>query len=96
MPLRDWEVYVDSRGRSDVEEQFARLAKSNLRAMRIIHGGLRTVFREPDLDVLLRGRWLRKPSATIYVLRAQSGPVGYRLPFFVPLCRAGRLIVVTH
>lgn len=45
-------------------------------------------------DDALRSRLIRRPSATIFVLRVQSGPVSYRLPFFESPC-GGAVIVIT-
>ncbi|HEU4561332.1 MAG TPA: hypothetical protein VFS20_25995 [Longimicrobium sp.] len=39
---------------------------------------------------------VKKPTATIYVLRVQSGPVSFRLPFFESPCHGGKLIILTH
>jgi len=65
-------------------------------------GGARTILGKIDhlcrqaFDQALRSVLIRKPSATIYVLRVQTGPFAYRLPFFEPLCRGGELIVFTE
>ncbi len=53
------------------------------------------LLRQQSFDDALRSRLIKKPSATLYVLRVQSGPVGYRLPFFEPPCRGGAIVVLT-
>lgn len=96
MAERDWLLYVDAKGRSEIGDQLRRIDKSNERASRAIHAAIKLVCREPKLDALLGTRWLKKPSATLYVLRVQTGPLGYRLPFFEPKCRDGTVLVFTH
>jgi hypothetical protein len=93
--LRDSVWYTDSDGWSEVAEQVGWIARTNDRAMRSIATRIRLIRRQRFRDALASGL-IKKPSATIYVLRVESGPVSYRLPFFEPLCRGGKLIVFTH
>lgn len=95
MFLRKIAVYRDVRGRSQAEEQLARVAKSDACGSRAIEKKIR-LLRKLTWDQALQSRLIKKPTSTIYVLRVQSGPVSYRLPFFEPLCRGGKLIVFTH
>lgn len=93
--VRDATWYTDAEGWSEVAEQVRWIARSNQRAMRAIDNRLR-LLRRQSLREALESRVIKKPSPTIYVLRVESGPVSYRMPFFEPLCRRGELIVFTH
>lgn len=93
--LRDSVWYVDANGWSEVREQVNWIARSNQRALRAIDSRIHVLRRAPFRQAL-ENRLIKKPSPTIYVLRVESGPVSYRLPFFEPLCRGGELIVFTH
>ncbi len=92
---RDIEFYVDAAGRSEVAKQIAAMSKEDARGFRALQRAFR-ILRQCTLEEALRKRLVKKPTATIYVLRVQSGPVSYRLPFFEPLCRGGKIIVFTH
>ncbi|HEX2094655.1 MAG TPA: hypothetical protein VHG28_19780 [Longimicrobiaceae bacterium] len=77
-------------------KQLGAIARSDARGYRTIQNKI-TLLRQQTLQDALQSKLIRKPSATIYVLRVQSGAaVSYRLPFFEPLCRHGSLIVFTH
>lgn len=93
--LRKAEWYRDARGWSEVAEQLRWLARSNPKAARAIWSKI-DIVRQAVFEEALQGPLLKKATATVYVLRVQSGPVAYRLPFFEPLCRGGELIVFTH
>jgi hypothetical protein len=93
--LREVEFYVDAAGRSDVRDALDRISERDRRAFKVVQNRLR-MLTEVDLRQALATPLLKQPTATIYVLRAQSGPVSYRLPFFESPCHAGRLVVVTH
>ncbi|MET0397048.1 MAG: hypothetical protein ABW277_09520 [Longimicrobiaceae bacterium] len=92
--LREVELYTDARGRSQVGDQLKRIARSDARGKRAVQNKI-DLLRQQSLDDALRSRLIKKPSATLYVLRVQSGPVSYRLPFFEPPCRGGALVVLT-
>jgi len=72
-----------------------RIARSDRRAIRAIENRI-DMLRQVDLRAALRTDLLKQPTSTIYVLRVQSGPVAYRLPFFESPCDRGKLVVVTH
>lgn len=92
--LREVELYTDARGRSQVHDELQRIARSDARGKRAIQNKI-DLLRQQSLDDALRSRLIKKPGATLYVLRVQSGPVSYRLPFFEPPCRGGALVVLT-
>ena len=92
--LREVELYTDARGRSRVLDELKRIARSDARGRRAIQNKV-DLLRQQSFDDALRGRLIKKPSATLYVLRVQSGPVSYRLPFFEPPCRGGAIVVLT-
>src|ERR1041384_6143571 len=93
---REIEVYADVTGRSDVAEAFRALTRSDTRAMRTIDNKLE-LLRQIDLrEAVAAKKLVKQPTATIYVLRAQSGPVSFRLPFFESPCDAGKLVLLTH
>lgn len=93
--LRKATWYTDAKGWSAVAEEFRWLARSNPKAAGAIWAKIDLV-RQLTFERALQSRLIKKPTATIYVLRVQSGSVAYRLPFFEPLCRGGELIVLTH
>lgn len=90
------EFYADVAGRSDVRAALGEIAKQDVRAYRAITSRMRMLCQLHDLRQALSTSLLKQPTAAIYVLRVQSGPVSYRLPFFESPCHAGRLVVVTH
>lgn len=92
--VREVELYTDARGRSHVHDELKRIARSDARGNRAIQNKI-DLLRQQSFDDALRSRLIKKPSATIYVLRVQSGPVSYRLPFFEPPCRGGAIVVLT-
>jgi len=92
--VRDVELYVDTRGRSGVEDDLRRIARSDARGIRSIRNKI-DLLRQQSFEDALQSRLIKKPSATLYVLRVQSGPVAYRLPFFEPPCRGGAIVVLT-
>lgn len=77
-----------------MSDELQRIARSDARGKRAIQNKI-DLLRQQSLDDALRSRLIKKPSATLYVLRVQSGPVSYRLPFFEPPCRGGALVVLT-
>jgi len=93
--LRTATWYRDETGWSEVEEQVQWIERSNPAGGRTLGSRIDFLCRQ-TFDQALRGALIRKPSATIYVLRVQAGPFAYRLPFFEPLCRGGELIVFTE
>ena len=93
--LREVEFYQDVRGWSDTKEALDRLAASDLRAHRTILKKMRMV-RQLDLRKAIETDLVKQPTATIYVLRVQSGPVSFRLPFFESPCHGGKLIILIH
>lgn len=92
--VRQVELYTDARGRSRVHDELRRIAKSDARGSRAIQNKV-DLLRQQSLEDALRSRLIKKPSATLYVLRVQSGPVSYRLPFFEPPCGGGAIVVLT-
>jgi hypothetical protein len=93
--LRDAEWYKDETGWSEVEEQVKWIARSSPAGARAIDSKV-NYLRAQTFDRALRSGLIKKPSATVYVLRIQTGSFAFRLPFFEPLCRGGRLIVFTE
>ena len=85
--------YTDGRGRSEVQDALRRIARSDARGIRAIENKV-GLLRQMPFDDALRSRLIKRPSATIYVLRVQSGPVSYRLPFFESPC-GGAVVVIT-
>jgi hypothetical protein len=92
---RDVDVYVDLAGRSEVRETLAKIGKSDERAARTINSRIR-VMRQQTLADALRTGLIKQPTPNIYVLRVQSGPVSYRLPFFEAPEHNGKLAILTH
>jgi len=92
--VRQVELFTDARGRSRVADELKRIARSDARGKRAIENKI-DLLRQQSFEDALRSRLIKKPSATLYVLRVQSGPVSYRLPFFEPPCRGGALVVLT-
>jgi hypothetical protein len=93
--IRDAELYVDEQDHSEIVEAMRRIAREDERGIRTIRKKI-DLLRQTSFEDALRSRLIKKPSATIYVLRVQSGPVAYRLPFFEPLCWWRKLVVFTH
>ena len=90
---RDVDLHVDVAGRSDVAEVLAELAKSDRRGLKTIHSRIE-MLRRVTFQQALQSRLIKQPTESIYVLRVQSGPVSFRLPFFeVP---GGKLVILTH
>jgi hypothetical protein len=92
--IREVELYTDARGRSAVGDELRRISRSDARGIRAIQNKIE-LLRQTTFEDALRSRLIKKPSATLYVLRVQSGPVSYRLPFFEPPCRGGAIVVLT-
>ena len=92
---RDVEVYVDVAGRSDTADALRQLARSDPRAFRTIQNKIE-LLRQMELRQALESRLVKQPTATICVLRVQSGPVAFRLPFFESPCHGGTLVLLTH
>jgi hypothetical protein len=92
--VREVELFTDARGRSRVADELKRIERSDARGIRAIQNKL-GLLRQQSFEDALRSRLIKKPTATIYVLRVQSGPVSYRLPFFEPPCRGGAIVVLT-
>ncbi|HSU16317.1 hypothetical protein [Longimicrobium sp.] len=93
---RDVEMYVDVAGRSDVADAIELLSRSDRRAGRAIENRINLLRQHRVLADALVTQWLKQPTPRIYVLRVQSGPVSYRLPFFEAPDREGRLVILTH
>jgi hypothetical protein len=91
--LRDARLYEDARGKSGIRSELVRIGRSDPRALRTIQNKI-GLLRQQTLDDALRSRLIKRPSKHIYVLRVQSGPAAYRLPFFESPC-GGALIVLT-
>jgi hypothetical protein len=92
--LREIEFYEDVRGRSEVKDAIRAITKSDPRGARAIDIRL-VMLRQLPFTSALESGLIKKATPTIYVLRVQSGPVSFRLPFFEPLCRGGKLVVLT-
>jgi hypothetical protein len=93
--LREVEFYKDVRGRSDTSDELEKLSRSDTRAYGAI---LRRIdlLQKTELRQALQTKLIKQPTATIYVLRVQSGPVSFRLPFFESPCHNGKLVLLTH
>jgi hypothetical protein len=94
--VREVETYEDAAGRSDVTDAIVRLGRSDPRAARTIRRRIDLLRQQPSLGAATRGKLVKQATGTLYVLRVQSGPVAYRLPFFESPCHAGKLVVLTH
>jgi hypothetical protein len=92
--VREIELYADARGRSTVREELDRVTRSDIRGIRAIRSRF-DLLRQQSFEDALRSRLIKKPSSTIYILRVQSGPVSFRIPFFEPTCRNGAVVVLT-
>ena len=92
---REVEFYKDVRGRSDTGDALDRLAASDPRAYRAVLKKMH-ILRQIDLREAIALEIVKQPTATIYVLRVQSGPVSFRLPFFESPCHERKLVVLTH
>ena len=93
---RDVVMYTNAAGRSDAREALIQIAKSDRRAARAIDNRIRVLRQHLRLSDALAAGVIKQPTATIYVLRVQSGSVSYRLPFFEARDSGGDLVVVTH
>jgi hypothetical protein len=93
---RDVELYVDVAGRSDVSDALDRIAMSDVRADRAINARIRLLRQHSSLRGALEGGLIKQPTPTIYILKVQSGPVSYRLPFFESPDHEERLVILTH
>lgn len=93
--LREVEFYRDVAGRSDVDEMLDRLWASDRRGFRAVQQKIQ-ILRQIDLRKARETDLVKQPTATIYVLRVQSGSVSFRLPFFESPCHAGKLVLLTH
>lgn len=96
--IREIAFYEDSDGFCEVGDALRKINKADPRHTRHIRNKidlLRTVEDiHPDAT---RSGLVKRPSAHVYVLIVSGrGGFGFRLPFFVPECREGRLIVFTH
>jgi hypothetical protein len=92
---REVDVYVDAAGRSDVRDELARLAREDKRGFKTVQSRIQ-MLRLVTLQQALESKLIKQPSGTIYVLRVQSGPVSYRLPFFEVPGSNGKLVILTH
>lgn len=93
--LRDVDVYVDVAGHSDTADAIERLRQTDDRAYRAITRKI-ALLRQMDMRQAIEADLVKRPTATIHVLRVQSGPVAYRLPFFESPCHDRRLVLLTH
>lgn len=93
---REIDAYVDVAGRSEVTDALRAIGRSDRRASRAIKNRLRILRQCESLAGALAARVIKQATATIYVLRIQSGPVAYRLPFFEAPDRGGKLLILTH
>jgi hypothetical protein len=94
--LRDVEFYEDSAGYSEVQVSLRSIARNDPRHLRHIQNKIR-LLQQQEFDDALESKLIKKPTPTIYILRVKgSGGFEYRLPFFEPQCKGGRLIVFTH
>lgn len=94
--LREVEYYRDVAGRSDVADELKRLSRTDNRAARTIDNRI-DLLRQLDLrEAVQAKRVVKQATATIYVLRVQSGPVSFRLPFFESPCHDRKLVLLTH
>lgn len=92
--IRDVRFYEDAEGRSEVGEELIRIRRSDVRGFRAIENKIE-LLRQQTFGDASRSKLIKRPSKHIYVLRVQSGPVSYRLPFFEPPCGGGAVIVMT-
>lgn len=93
---REVELYTDVTGRSDVADALKTLARSDARAVHTIDNKLE-LLRQVDLrEAVQAQRLVKQATGNIYVLRVQSGPVSFRLPFFESPCHDGKLVLLTH
>jgi hypothetical protein len=93
--VREVEFYADALGRSDTSDTLDRLLRSDPRAYWAIINKIE-LLRQLQIRQAVAGRLVKQPTATIHVLRVQSGPVSFRLPFFESPCLAGKLVVLSH
>ena len=93
--FREVEFYTDALGRSDTSDTLDHLLRSDARAYWAILNKIE-ILRKVELRQAMASKWVKQPTATIHVLRVQSGPVSFRLPFFESPCHTGKLVVLTH
>jgi hypothetical protein len=91
--LREVDVYVDVAGRSDVGDAMEALAKSDPRAAKAVNARV-DMLRRLTIRQALERKLIKQPTEFIYILRVQSGPVAFRLPFFA--APGGKLVILTH
>jgi hypothetical protein len=93
--IRRVEFYRDAAGRCDVDRELERLTREDRRAVRAITSKI-DILKQVSLDRTIASGLVKKAASNIYVLRVQSGPVSYRLPFFEAPGDPRTLVVVTH
>jgi hypothetical protein len=93
--IRRVEFYRDAADRSDVERELARLGRVDDRAYRAVIGKI-DLLRKLPLQQAFATRIVKKATSEIFVLRVQSGPVSYRLPFFEAPDEHRTLVILTH
>lgn len=96
--IRDIEFYEDSDGYSEAGEALRKINHDDPRHTRHIRNKIdllrRTETIHPDVK---RSGLVKRPTAHIYILVVRGhGGFAFRLPFFIPACRDGRMIVFTH
>jgi len=98
MMNRDATFYEDSDGFSEAREALRSINSADPRHTKRIRNKIDILCRVESIhpDATEMGL-VKRPTGHIYVLIV-SGPGGfaYRLPFFVPTCMGGTLIVFTH
>ncbi|HEX8390811.1 MAG TPA: hypothetical protein VF665_00525 [Longimicrobium sp.] len=88
------EFYEDTNGVSDVGQELNRIARSDVRGIRTIRNKI-DLLRQQSLAEALQSKLIKRPSKHLYVLKVQSGPVSYRLPFFESPCRTPLIVFVS-
>jgi hypothetical protein len=96
--IRDIELYEDADGYSEVGEALKRINQADPRHIRHVRNKIELLRQveqiHPDAT---RSGLVKRPTAHIYILVVRGhGGFAFRLPFFVPECRNGRLVVFTH
>lgn len=94
--VRQVEFYRDVTGRSDVADAIRQLSRTDERAARAIDNRIDLLCQMDLREAVRVHKLVKQPTSTIYVLRVQSGPVSFRLPFFESPCHDRKLVVVTH
>lgn len=87
------DFYEDADGGSPIRHELMRIARSDARGIRTIQNKI-DLLRQQTLADALQGRLFKKPTGHVYILKVQSGPVSYRLPFFESPC-SQTLIILT-